>query len=435
MHNVLSASAAFPYLQPTANVVDLRTRLSACAIDERQAWEALHSQLSQSLRVHSVEIHIDCETDGLRMRTITPDGGTELRLSIADDLLKALQLLENPSSTGKNNSTCGRNWFLIKLEERDHLYQLDHVQSSSGHSYTLRRLYDAQNPLPQLDQLLKFQNQSNHLRKRLKQANGLILLADVDRVRRVRTARALAQCMTSPTVRILLSETECHPLIAGTNQIIISQETHRAQQQAWQQACDMSYDIIFALEITHDPVRLTRLATENCLVVQGTCASSASKALTQLLASGTRPEAIAQALTSIVVQHEVAMACERCKCPATISHEINEWIGQQSPVRPGEIQNWLTERLSDNFVQAEGCEYCDDTGISGIVLITECFDLTPDILDALNDGDLRYALESLHKEDQFPSQLIRLARKGDITVDHAIHLLAKGRRHTIDGPQ
>ncbi|MFK7993437.1 MAG: ATPase, T2SS/T4P/T4SS family [Granulosicoccus sp.] len=423
MHNALAASAVLPHHETQSGVVDLRSRLHVCSLDERQAWEALQNELLQALQLHSHEMHIDCETECLKIRTNTLSGSIETRLAADNRLIQALRLLEQQPWSNNAKAIHGRAWFLTRLQERDHFYQLDHIQSSSGSAYTLRLLYDAQNPLPQLDQLFTLRGQSNCLRERLNQTDGLILLADVDRVRRVRTARAIAQYMTSPNRRILLSETTCHPLVPGINQLTLPLEANSEHHLAWQQACNMSYDLIIALEITHDPVSLTRLATENCKVVQGVCANNASKALAQLLATGTRPEAVARALTSIIIQHPVALACERCKRSANISHELNNWIARKNPMQPDAINEWLHERLSDSFVQTEGCDQCNQTGVGQVILIAECVDLSRDIQDALYDGDIRYAIDNLVSSDQLPSQLIKLSRNGKITIDQAINRL------------
>ena len=128
----------------------------------------------------------------------------------------------------------------------------------------------------------------------------------------------------------MMSETTCHPLIPGITQITLPLDATTEHYQAWRQACDTSYDVIIALETDHEPSRLTRLASENTLVVQGVCAGSASGALGQLLASGVRPEAIARSLKGIIVQYPVPLICQHCKTAVPVDDELNEWIGAVS---------------------------------------------------------------------------------------------------------
>lgn len=419
MFNALKASAVLPHYPQQTSVVDLRTRLHACAVDERGAWSALQHQLEEMLDLHSHEIHVEVDDQYLILRINTLDGFVETRLLPDDPLRDAIRQLDRQLWPDSTQPLVYRAWFLIGLYEHDYLFQVDYVTTSAGSTHTMRRLYDVRNPLPQLEQLITLPDQAMQLRKLVHLPQGLILLADADRISRVRTARALAQCLTGPQRRILLSETTCHPLVPGTTQITLPLDAKEEHHKAWRQACDMSYDVIIALEIDHAPSTLTRLASEKCFVIQGACASRASQALAQLIASGTRPEAIARVLTHVIVQHQVALACEQCRCPSPLDDKLNQWVTEQAPVRPGAINDWLTQRLSDNFVQAQGCEQCNDTGVEKVILVCECVEMTREIADALYDGDVFYAMECLDRSDGFSTQLLKLARAGTICIEHA----------------
>lgn len=431
MHHALVASATLPKHLLRPRIVDLRTRLRDCSIDDQAAWSALQIQLERTLDHHSHELYLDRDAECIRLQITSTNGFIGNRLLKADPLYDALSLLQRELWPDRSQALSQRSWFLISLYKRDYIFQIDYIRTSSGSTFTLRRLYDTKNPLPQLEELIGLPAQAARARQRLQRPHGLILLADIDRCSRVRTARALAQCLTGPDRRILLSETTCHPLVPGITQITVPLEAQEEHQQAWLQACNLSHDVIIALEIDHAPVRLTRLASENRLVIQGLAANSASHALTQLIASGTRPEAIARALTSVLVQHQIAVACEKCKCPTPLDDKLNNWISQQNPVKPGAIQDWLDDRLTDNFVGAGGCDACNHTGVEKIILSLDCVDVPAEVQDALCDGDVRYAVEYFDRKNAFPEQLVRLARMGVITIQHAIDITQSCKRQGI----
>lgn len=425
MSNALASHAALRHHPADTRIVDLRTQLRLCAVDDRSAWAALQTHLQESLNQHSHELHIEHEPSGLKLRIKSLSGFSECRLGCDDFLHRALQLLQQHVWPIEQQSLGNRAWFIINLEQHSYLWQLDQLMTSGGSTYTFRCLYDIQNPLPQLDQLIDQPEQARQLRQQLDRMKGLVLLADTDRISRVKMARAMAQSVASPKSRILLSETSCHPLVPGTTQIPLPLHAQLEHHQAWKQACDMSHDVIITLAIDHEPVRLVQLAAEGCLVVQGVGANNASQALAQLIANGVRPEAVSRVLSSVVVQHRIALACEACRCPTEIDETANDWLELQNPLGSGNIQTWLADRMSDNFVQANGCTACHHTGVSRVALSIDCLDVGHDIQDALCDGDVRYAMQALATLESHARYLALLARSGTVTLMHALEQLGR----------
>lgn len=424
MRNALTASAVLPDHPSSAQVVDLRARLKACSVEERNAWSALQAYLEHTLHLHSDECHIDMDAHGTRLCARTPAGSSEQRLAHDAQLPSSLELLARRLWPTTTTVLSHRGWFLIQLADSEYLFQIDHLRSSGGSRYTLRRLYDTQDPLPQLDKLITLPGQAGQLRSRLDKSHGMMLLADENRINRVRSTRAIAQSMTQPERRILLSETTCHPVVAGTTQVTLPLVSQANHFEAWRQACDMSQDVIIALETDHDASRLAGLSMQGTQVVQGVAARTAGKALAQLIASGVRPEALARTLTCVVVQRQIELPCEHCKSPSCVDETLIDWVSTHSAVKADDIRHWLAERLSDNFVQTEGCAVCHDTGVGNVTTLIECIDMNEDVLDALCDGDVRYAIDCVSGLSQTAASLVQLARSGSVTVTHAMQQMA-----------
>ena len=420
MRNALTASAVLPGHPPSAQVLDLGARLKACSVEERNAWSALTTYLEHTLHLHSDECHIDLDSLGMRLCARTSAGFSEQRLEHDAPLQSSLQLLTKRLWPEPANAISQRGWFVIQIIDSEYLYQIDYLRSSGGSRYTLRRLYNRHDPLPQLEQLMMLPGQAMQLRQRLDKSQGMILLADENRINRVRSARAIAQSMTQPERRILMSETTCHPVVAGTTQVTLPLVRQTKHLEAWRQACDMSHNVIIALETDHDPYRLTRLSMQGTLVIQGVAASTAAKALAQMIASGVRPEALARTLTSVVVQRQIELACPHCSSPCPTDEILVDWVSTYSSVKADNIRLWLADRLSDNFVQAAGCAICHDTGVGGVSTLIECTDMNEDILDALCDGDVRYAIDCVSRLSQQEATLVELARLGKVTTEHAM---------------
>lgn len=434
MRNALTAKAVHPTHPQHAGVLDLRGRLRACHVDERAAWFSLQERLELALRQHAHELHFDEEPSCIRYRIRTAFTTTEHQLPLDDPLSTALALLGSQLWPSDVNELSHRAWFLIKIAEQDLLFQSDHVKTSGGTAITLRPLYDIKSPLPQLEQIFTLPGQALSVRKNIQDNKGLILLADTDRTRRVRTARAIAQCLTSPDHRILLAETNCHPLVPGVTQVALPVHANEEQKLAWRQACDMSYDVMIALESDHDVAQLTQHAHRKTLIVQGVCTDTPSLALTQLIANGARPESIARSLKIVLTQHRIALACEQCKCPTIPDERLERWMNQHSPVQSGAISAWLTDRLSDNFVQALGCASCRDTGVGAVTTLVDSIKITADIQEALCDGDVRFATNALDQQTGVENQIIALAQLGMISFLHAVEHLEQREAQAFSAP-
>ncbi len=422
MRNALTATAVHPTHPQQAGVIDLRGRLRACHVDERAAWFSLQEQLELALQQHAHELHFDEEPSCIRYRIRSTFATTEHQLPLDNPLRTALALLGKQVWPNDADELSHRAWFLIKVAEQDLLFQSDHVKTSGGTAITLRPLYDIKNPLPQLEKIFALPGQANIVRENVQRHKGLILLADTDRTRRVRTARAISQCLTGPDQRILLSETNCHPLVPGVTQIALPVHASEEQKLAWQQACDMSYDVMIALESNHD---VAQHAHQKSLVIQGVCTNTPGLALTQLIANGARPESVARSLNSIFTQHGIGLACQYCKCPTIPDERLERWMHRHSPVQSGAISDWLADRLTDNFVQTPGCASCHDTGVGAVTTLVDSIKITADIQEALFDADVRFATHALDQQAGVENQIIALARIGKISFLHAVQYLEK----------
>ncbi len=429
MRNALTATAVHSTHPQHSGVVDLRGRLRACHVDERAAWFSLQEHLELALQQHAHELHFDEEPSCIRYRIRSTFTTTEHRLPLDDSLSKALVLLANQLWPEEAGELSHRAWFLIKTAKQDLLFQSDHIKTSGGTAITLRPLHDIKNPLPQLEHIFSLPGHALTVRENVRQTKGLILLADTDRTRRVRTARAIAQCLTAPDQRILLAETNYHPLVPGVTQIALPIHASKKQKLAWRQACDMSYDVMIALESDHDVAQLNQHAHQKNLVIQGVCTDTPSLALTQLIANGARPESLARSLKIILTQHCIALACEDCKCPTNPDERLERLMNQHSPLKSGAIGDWLADRLSDNFVQTLGCASCHDTGVGAVTTLVDSIKITVDIQEALFDGDVRFATNALDQQARVEKQIIALARNGTISFLHAVHHLELRKAH------
>lgn len=406
----------------TRRAIDLCTVTTVCALRERPAWDALEQTLLYALKRHSAELHIELEPDCLRIRHLLPAGFDESRLALTHPLNDAIRALQQQMWPLFDRRLSRSGWFLFAVDAEKFLFRLDMVSTTNGNSYVLHRLHNTRNPLQSLDELMPCVKQLSRLRSLLDHPSGLIALAGHSFAGRLALCRAIAQTMVSPDRKIVMAETDYHPAVPRTTQIVVAKHPTNEQLASWQMGCDMSANSIITPSTEHANSALIGKACEECLVVQGVAAHSAANALKRLLAAGIKPEMIAASLKAIVIGYQIGHVCEHCKVPSKPSDIENTWVGRHSPMREGAIKDWLQERLADTFFVAPGCAQCSQTGISEMKHHMQIVDIGQDIQDALYDGDVRFAIRTLNDAEYLPQLLLKQAQQGNIPLKEAIRL-------------
>lgn len=402
--------------------VDLCAITTVCAIRERPAWNALEAELKHALLSYSCELHIELESDCLRLRHLLPGGFDEKRLGLNHPLNDAILVLQQQLWPLFDRRSSKSAWFVFPIDTDKYLFRLDLVSSSSGSSLVLRRLHSTSRPLHSLDELLACSDEIRSMRKLIRSSSGLIALAGDSMVGRLSLCRAIAQSLVSPDKKIVMAEEEYHPSVPRTTQIMLPSHPNAEQLASWQLGCEMSASSIITA-FTHSASNtLAGKACEDCLVIQGVQATSAAGALKRLIAAGIRPEILASSLFAIASAYQIGHICELCKVPRKLSNTECNWISQYSPMREGAIKHWLAERLTDSFFEAPGCEACSSTGIGKMKFHLQITHISQAVQDALFSGDIRRAVQLITEADTLPQLLLKQAQQGKIPLAESIRI-------------
>lgn len=404
--------------------VDLCQVFEACKDSEKEAWELLRRTIEDACQQHAHEIHIEPDEDCWRLRFRSPFSFTETRVENIADYQFSLALLESQLWGTPQNELSRRGWFGFKVQSSEQLLQLDVVPSARGKTHLITFLQPLKTPPPTLDELAMTRSQRTQIRSFLHQPSGMTLIASDIAHARAKTARAFAQELVAPDKKIVCVDSPSHPLLPRTTQLAMDTPPTDSQVQNWTAMCQLGCDAIIACQTLDDELTpdLLRLATEQTYVVQSARVKTAADAIAKLLALGIRSEAIARTLSAVVVLRQAQCVCQYCRESQVPDDRGATWLATYSPIKPSNINDWLRHRMRSSFSRGQGCSRCGNTGIGSALEIYDIVPIDDMVRDALYDSDIRYALSLLQSQTTLPSQLLKLAQEGIITLAEANRL-------------
>ena len=128
---------------------------------------------------------------------------------------------------------------------------------------------------------------------------------------------------------------------------------------------------------------------------------------------GIEPVLVASSIVAIQAQRLVRKVCPYCKRPYTAPPELLERIQDHLP--KGEL----------NFVKAEGCKRCGQSGYMGRTLISEVFQITEEIAEAVTRGATKQQLYELAVAGGFETMFtdgVHRAAEGVTTLDEVLRV-------------
>jgi len=428
MRRPLNSSVVSQQLNEPDHPVNLCSVLTACPENQRPVWQLLQHLLNDAVKQHAHEIHIEPDEDCWRLRIRSPFAFSETRVDSTADYQNTLtQLTEHLWGSGDTPLPV-RGWFEFVVADTDWLLQLDIVPSARGDTFMITLLRPARNPPPRLETLALSRTQQAQVRTIIHEARGLVLLASDLKQPRLQTARALIQDIVAPDRKIVCADNPGHPLLPRTTQLTVDIPPTAEQEQAWTAMCQLGCSAIVACQPLNDDMdrRLVRHASKDTLVIQGLDVDNAADAVDRMLSNGVRSEALARTLNAIVVQHQVRCICRYCRQSQVPDDSGTAWLAEHSPIKAGNVTDWLRHRMRSSFSQAEGCNRCHETGYGDVLDIYDIVLIDDAVRDALYDTDVRYALSLLREQTTLAKHLLNLAQEGIISLTEAVRVAPLG---------
>jgi type IV pilus assembly protein PilB len=133
------------------------------------------------------------------------------------------------------------------------------------------------------------------------------------------------------------------------------------------------------------------------LVLSTLHTNDAVAAIARLIYMGASKYVLASALAGVIAQRLVRVICPYCKEAYTPSEHDREYLSSHLP----------SEMLPSEIVlyKGKGCEKCNHTGFLGRTVISEIFEVTPEVYEAIIKGTDETEIKALLSHQNFVSML------------------------------
>lgn len=422
-HPVLSLDAIETILQEDDSVaVDV-------AHNAMTLWLGLRERLLQAGQDGALSLHLEPEGEQLRIRQRLITGLEEIRVAKKAALAQVIPLVAGKLRQGSENKGAARGFLVLNLDRRPLVVETLLLPCVQGDTLHLR-LFLEPDARPRLDELGMDTSQSRQCREFLLRPNGLIVVCGHDSLERQRTIRAMAQELISPDRRTLSVEPTVHPVIPGCLQIPVSEcpWDDDVPEATLIDVCDIDGYFLAAEPSSEWSSWLLDEALDAALVVQGSESTDSARVLGRLLAQGATPVQLAQSLTAIISQQAVFGICSQCSRPASIDPGCERLPLDSASMAARDVSTWLSHSMTHQYVEAEGCEACRQSGHGDALQI---FTITPVNLTArthLMEGKTDMAARALDAGKALAARAMTLAQDSRISLPEAVRVSREHQR-------
>lgn len=401
--------------------LDVSAIEAAASQPQREAWQYLVSIFEQAAQQHCHQFSIEPDVTLWRIRYRCVDSYEETILSDPSDLIWALEALQtqlwDENYHTLSNRTARFTWVSQPLNQA---VSLRVVQTVNGDLLQ----FDTEPMLPMppmLDELHLPAVQLREIRTRLAHRQGMILMTSSNPHLLDDSLMAMNQDMISPTRKILSISDRHRYSLPRTTQIDMADLSIEQLADSWKNALESFHDTVLinttVPEQFHE--QLANVCGQGTLVIQTMLVAKAADSMDMLNASVIRRSPLHRSVTSVINHFAVNSLCQQCACKATLNEEEQRWLEHlRTPVTENVI-SWLADGNIEQFLQAEGCDACNDTGKT-----------TPlSVFDIIHRDELnhQFPISSTPTVNDRPKplqrQLMSMAKSGSITLSEVIRVL------------
>ncbi len=217
--------------------------------------------------------------------------------------------------------------------------------------------------------------------------HGMILVTGPTGSGKTTTLYATLQFLNSPEKNITTVEDPVEYQMTGINQVNVRDQVGMTFPVALRSILRQDPDIILIGEI-RDLITMDiaiKAALTGHLVLSTLHTNDSTSAIVRMINMGIEPFLIASSVLMISAQRLVRKLCTFCRTPYSPEQELLE-----------SLELPLKDKYT--FYQPKGCERCRFTGYKGRTVITELFEMKPEILNQIVKGGSNDDLRGLARE-------------------------------------
>lgn len=375
--------------------------------NSKEIVELLDFILLHAIQSRSSDIHIELNSNGGIIRNRI-DGilikSFELPKEVFAVLSARLKLECKLDMSENRRSLDGRFSKIFNGEEFD--FRFSSMPNIGGESLVIRILQKSAKGL-QIHKL-GFDTQSLHLiKKEIYKSSGVILLVGPTGCGKSTTLYAMLDYINNEGKKIITLEDPIEYRVDGLIQVLLNEEYNFSFEKALRGALRQDPDIMMIGEIRDSQTLESALQASltGHLIFATLHANDTLGALERVLALGGRIETLTQNLLLIISQRLVRKLCHHCKTEVKKDF-YNEYNEQMYAKFCANLN------LSNTLFCAKGCPYCNNSGFSGRILLSEVLPQSAEFKAFLNgDKHIQIPMISLRQSIE------RVLNEGICSVD------------------
>lgn len=314
--------------------------------------------LSEALKKGASDIHIEPESDFLRIR-YRIDGALhdifKLPKKNQNAILARIKIISELDITESRIPQDGR--FKVRFENREVDFRVSALPTTFGQKFVLR-LLDKANLSIGLDNLGFSEQPLSIFKQAIAKPFGMILVTGPTGSGKSTTLYSVLTQLNTPERNIITIEDPVEYQIEGITQIQIKPEIGLDFASGLRSLLRQSPDVIMIGEIRDSETAdiAVKAALTGQLVFSTLHTNDAISSITRIIDMGIEPFLVASSIIMLCAQRLCRKLCLKCRQPVNIPEDFLKKIG-------------FKEKTT--FYQSSGCKYCNNTGFSGRIAIME----------------------------------------------------------------
>ena len=392
--------------------------LSTATTEDAPVVRLLSSMFEQALRARASDIHIEPQERQLRIR-FRIDGvlqvRTEADAKIAGAVALRLKLMSGLDISEKRLPQDGR--FHVKLKQANVDVRISTLPTQHGESVVMRLLNQSAGLLS-LDRLGMPEPLAAALQRMLGRPNGMVVVTGPTGSGKTTTLYAALNALNDSERKIITVEDPIEYRLPGLNQVQVMDKIDLSFERVLRAALRQDPDVILIGEMrdqTTAEIGL-RAALTGHLVLSTLHTNDALSTPLRLIDMGVPRYMVALSLHLVVAQRLVRTLCPHCSEDHLPDAQQQAWLrvalGSEAPAASG----WRRGR---------GCGDCNHTGYSGRAAVYEFIEMSPELVEAMNDDDPARFTQAGRRQmagRTLRRDALRLAAAGRTSLDEAMRV-------------
>jgi type IV pilus assembly protein PilB len=391
----------------TVDTPDDELDVSAAA-DDAPTVRLVNRILSEAVRAHASDIHVEPQRDGLRLR-YRVDGLLRpvmtLPRSAAPSVISRFKIVSGLDIAERRLPQDGRT--RLVLDEGVVDTRVSTLPSVHGEKIVIRLLTRAEE-LPRLGSLGLVDEQLAQLRRALEAPQGLILITGPTGSGKTNTLYAGILEILRPELNVVTLEDPVEMQLDGVTQMQVNQRTGLTFARGLRAVLRQDPDVVLVGEVrdTETANLALQASLTGHLVLTTLHTNDAPGAITRLIDMGAEPFMVGSSLAMVMAQRLVRRPCPSCVQPDRPEPALLARLG----LSPADLEG-ATPRIG------RGCDDCGGTGHRGRMGLFEVLPVS---------AELRRVLLTNPTE----STIAEAARAGGVTTMRSAGLAAAARGET-----